>query len=415
MSIADCRPIDSMSIDLKEGTQLMTIYTPYFYIIQDIRDGMYYAGAKWAYDAHPDNFMVEGGYETSSNTIKELISQYGLCNFIIRRIKIFVTGNEAYNYETRFLRKINAAAHPRFYNKHNNERPSFGSDEFKNIMLEKYGVEHYSETAEHLEKRIETNLKKYGVEHGVQCEAVKNKIIESNLKKYGETSYTKTDEFKEKMKKTNLERYGHENYLHSEAEIEKLNELYGVSSHSQRNDVKSKIEKTNLERRGVACAFQCEIVKGKIKNTNMERYGETHYNKTKQGRKNLSDKNPFKGKEGFFKGRSHTEESRRKIRESSIGREKSLETREKLSKANTGKKMSTETKKKISDNNQKRVEDGSATFLKVSSVDINGQCVFVDKEIFYAEKSKPETERLYVGVTSKEGKRRRDLLKSALT
>lgn len=118
----------------------MAIYIPYFYIIQDVRNDMYYAGSKYGKDANPDNFMVEGGYITSSNTINESIKQNGLKNFIIRKIRTFKTAGDAYNYETRFLRRIDAAAHPRFYNKHNNERPSWGSSEMNDIMMEKYGV-----------------------------------------------------------------------------------------------------------------------------------------------------------------------------------------------------------------------------------------------------------------------------------
>jgi hypothetical protein len=110
---------------LTRGTQLMAIYQdqyrPYFYIIQDVRNGMYYAGAKWGKDANPSNFMVEGGYTTSSNTIKKLIQQYGLDNFIIRKIRIFETPNETCYYETRFLEKVGARKNKKFYNLHNND------------------------------------------------------------------------------------------------------------------------------------------------------------------------------------------------------------------------------------------------------------------------------------------------------
>ena len=35
-------------------------YQPYFYVIQDSCNGMYYAGVKWGKDANPGIFMVEG-------------------------------------------------------------------------------------------------------------------------------------------------------------------------------------------------------------------------------------------------------------------------------------------------------------------------------------------------------------------
>ena len=96
-------------------------YQPYFYIIQDVRNGMYYAGAKWAQDANPITFMIEGGYNTSSETIKELIRQHGLDNFIVRKVRTFSSAQKAYDYETKFLQRIDSRNNPRFYNKHNND------------------------------------------------------------------------------------------------------------------------------------------------------------------------------------------------------------------------------------------------------------------------------------------------------
>jgi hypothetical protein len=123
--VAEGNPTNSMFSNLKEGTQLMAIYQdyhqPYFYIIQDVRNGMYYAGAKWGKDANPSNFMIEGGYTTSSNTINKLIRQHGLDNFIIRKIMTFETPKEACYHETRFLEKVGARKNKKFYNLHNND------------------------------------------------------------------------------------------------------------------------------------------------------------------------------------------------------------------------------------------------------------------------------------------------------
>ena len=40
---------------------------------------------------------------------------------------------------------------------------------------------------------------------------------------------------------------------------------------------------------------------------------------------------------------------------------------------------------------------------------MDGNCIFVSREIFYNEKVKPLEERLYVGITSTEGIRRREI------
>lgn len=163
---------------VKKGTQLMAIYTPYFYIIQDTRNDMYYAGSKWAQGCHPDQLLKEGGYPTSSEKIKKIIDENGLNTFIIRKIRTFETGDEAYNYETRFLVKINAKNNPKFYNGHDNDYHIFAyhDKKYKEMMLEKYGVEYPMQSEEIKTKTKQTNLKRYGVENVSQVPEVSKKM-----------------------------------------------------------------------------------------------------------------------------------------------------------------------------------------------------------------------------------------------
>lgn len=96
---------------------------PYFYIIEHTKSGKFYAGAKWAKDGicHPDKFMKEDGYTTSSTIINEIISKEGLDAF---RIKVLMTQEECkmdvYSYETIFLQSNNIAQNDNWFNKHNN-------------------------------------------------------------------------------------------------------------------------------------------------------------------------------------------------------------------------------------------------------------------------------------------------------
>jgi hypothetical protein len=176
-----------MLTNLKEGTQLMSIYTPYFYIIQDVRNGMYYAGAKWAKDANPDNFMVEGGYTTSSKIINAAIENHGIEVFTIRKLRSFTTREDAILYETKFLQKVNAKRNKRFYNGHNNERTLISSDsEFmKLLFLEKYGVEHYTQSDEYRKRYHKTCMDKYGVPFHTQSEQTKEAQKKTNLLRRG--------------------------------------------------------------------------------------------------------------------------------------------------------------------------------------------------------------------------------------
>jgi hypothetical protein len=67
----------------------MSIYQPYFYIIQDTRNGMYYAGARWAINCDPIELLKEEGYKTSSKIVKSIIEEFGLETFVIRKNKNF--------------------------------------------------------------------------------------------------------------------------------------------------------------------------------------------------------------------------------------------------------------------------------------------------------------------------------------
>jgi hypothetical protein len=125
----------------------MNIYTPYFYIIQEVTTGMYYAGAKWGRDADPGKFMTEGGYITSSNIVNHLIEQNGLNSFILRKIRTFATKHDACYYETRFLQKVNAARNKMFFNGHNNNS-IFDTDKMKFLVeiLHGEGITNISQT-----------------------------------------------------------------------------------------------------------------------------------------------------------------------------------------------------------------------------------------------------------------------------
>ena len=98
----------------------MDIYIPYFYIIQNKHTSIYYVGSKYGKDANPETFMKENGYITSSKIIKEIIQDSGIDTFIVRKLKTFKNANDAYTYESRFLKKVDAKNNPKFYNGHNN-------------------------------------------------------------------------------------------------------------------------------------------------------------------------------------------------------------------------------------------------------------------------------------------------------
>lgn len=94
--------------------------TPYFYVIQEKSTGKYYAGSRYAEGCHPSDLL--SSYFTSSKTVQSLIAEGS--RFSILKIRV---REDALDYETRFLRKVNASMNDRFINRHNNQK-GFGCE-----------------------------------------------------------------------------------------------------------------------------------------------------------------------------------------------------------------------------------------------------------------------------------------------
>jgi hypothetical protein len=257
--------------------------TEYFYIIQHIQSSRKYAGARWAIGCNPSELLTENGYCTSSNTVNTIIEIDGLDAFqILEIVTEFGEFDNAYDYETWFLRLHDCANSDDWFNYHNNNQqaPAYGTPAFKKMMVDLYGAESSFEVPEIREKIKATLLKKYGYEHVYEIPEVRAKIKATLLEKYGEDVTFKIPEFLEKNKNTNIERYGDEYALNCPEVREKINntvlEKYGKQYIVQVDEVKDKIKATNLERHGHISPLASKKVQEKVKQTNIERYGHEY-------------------------------------------------------------------------------------------------------------------------------------------
>lgn len=261
----------------------MSIYTPYFYVIEEVSTGMLYAGSKWGLDANPENFMKTGGYTTSSKIVNLLIDKNGINSFKTRKIRPFVDPISAYNYETLFLNKVNAKNNERFYNKHNNDKITPGTKEFETIMLEKYGVRNVMQHPKLYKKWVANFEQKYGVTNPYQLEEVKQKAIGTRMKRYG-APYFNHDVIRD----TVFERYKVENVSQLDEVKEKkkitTRKNYGTDNPFQSEEVKAKIKVTNIEKYGAENFMQTEIGKEKLRDSMKEKYGVDNYSKTEEFR-----------------------------------------------------------------------------------------------------------------------------------
>jgi hypothetical protein len=195
--------------------------------------------------------MKQNGYTTSSKTINSIIEEFGLETFIIRKIKLFKSEAEAYNYETKFLRKVDARNHNKFYNGHNND--GYTNPEYmKNYMMEKYGVEHNTKLKSTIEKRKESIDKKYGSFSNMMKETGGNKkSFESCMKNNGVSSPFQLSEVRQKAYKTNMEKYGGKSSFNC-PEVRKkakTNRAINIEKKSleQNNTMKEKILTSNID------------------------------------------------------------------------------------------------------------------------------------------------------------------------
>lgn len=132
----------------------------------------------------------------------------------------------------------------------------YGSKEFAELMIKKYGVDNYFKTDEmkkmthdrcfgkrlsaECKQKISTTVKskdcqertkktcleKYGVEYTFQTENNIQKSKKTCLERYGHESYTQTSEYKNKVKQTCLEKYGVDSYSKTKEFINKLKEKF---------------------------------------------------------------------------------------------------------------------------------------------------------------------------------------------
>ena len=229
----------------------MNIYQPYTYLLKCIPVNRYYYGVRYAKNCNPSDFFVE--YFTSSKDVRDLILKYGLESFEFEIRHTFKCAKDARLWESKVLKKINAASRIDFINKSNTSAPS-NDEEIRNAILKtfitRYGVDNPSKHPSIVQKII--NYWK-----GLSPEEQKkvNDTRESTcLVKYGKRNVMQLDCVREKGRKTSIERYGKEYAMQSEK-------------------TKSKAVNTNLYKLGVSYPMQAESVKEKSRNSCLEKYG----------------------------------------------------------------------------------------------------------------------------------------------
>jgi len=96
----------------------MSIYYTY-HLYHKLTDKNYY-GVRYAKGCHPSDLWTI--YFSSSKEVRKLIEEHGRDSFVAQVRKTFPTKDAAIEWETRFLRKINAANNDRWLNRSNGDK-----------------------------------------------------------------------------------------------------------------------------------------------------------------------------------------------------------------------------------------------------------------------------------------------------
>jgi hypothetical protein len=91
---------------------------PYTYLLKHIPTNTFYYGCRYAKGCHPTEFWDD--YKTSSKYVKQLIEKYGVNSFVFEIRQTFTDVKKARLWETRVLKRMNAANRNDFINKTDN-------------------------------------------------------------------------------------------------------------------------------------------------------------------------------------------------------------------------------------------------------------------------------------------------------
>jgi hypothetical protein len=117
----------------------MNIYQPFTYLIKFKPTGQVYYGVRYARKCNPSQLWTT--YFTTSKIIKQLIKEYGISAFEFQIRRVFNTTESAVLWESKILKRFNAATNPLWLNQNNGDRKFVGSriwtDQQKQILSQK--------------------------------------------------------------------------------------------------------------------------------------------------------------------------------------------------------------------------------------------------------------------------------------
>lgn len=222
------------------------VISMYTYLIGWSLYDMFYYGVRWAKISHPSDLWVK--YKTSSKHVKSFYKRYGEPDVIQVR-RTFSDKDKAILWETKVLRRMNAATHPKFLNKWNND-----------IIPYSDGIPPF--TIPSIQDKVDTTIRRRYGNRGSGSDIIKAHVYETNMERYGEYHTLHLDHVTAAREEANIALYGVTNPFHSP----KWQANHPNAMHDP---------VTRAKHREIMASLDWADAKIKQKNTCIEKYGAT--------------------------------------------------------------------------------------------------------------------------------------------
>ena len=153
----------------------------------------------------------------------------------------------------------------------------FGSDNFTNLIKDKYGVDNVSKLDSVKHKKSDTVMQHYGVDNPMKSPAIQQHIKDTNLDKYGVPTVLTLPENIEKARESCRQKWGADTPWQSKKfmalQKERIRNEFGVDYYTQTDECKNKTANSNIAKYGVKTTLELPEVEQARAKASIDKYG----------------------------------------------------------------------------------------------------------------------------------------------
>ena len=153
----------------------------------------------------------------------------------------------------------------------------FGSDNFTNLIQDKYGVNNVSKLDSVKQKKSDTVMQHYGVDNPAKSPVIQQHIKDTNLDKYGLSTVLTLPENIDKARESCRQKWGADTPWQSKKfmaiQKERIRNAFGVDYYTQTDECKNKTANSNIAKYGVKTTLELPEVEQARAKVSIDKYG----------------------------------------------------------------------------------------------------------------------------------------------